>query len=131
MKQLKMHITDVPTITGRGGNMNILISPNTVGSSHLVMGFSELGVNEKVNPHVHDYSEEAFFVLAGKGRIHLGDEIIIDFKSGDAVLVPKGKVHWIENTGDEPMKVIFSVSPLAPTPQVGHREVEINKEKTV
>ena len=167
---LKIKIEDTPTITSRGGEINILISPGTVGSNHLVMGYSQLNINERVTPHIHDYSEEAFFVLEGQGRIHfaqtssreshtssracegshefstmpqLGDrddvkseqpcaeDDFIDFKQGDAVLVPKGKAHWIENTGSQIMKVIFAVSPLAPTPGAGHREVELNQKEYV
>lgn len=128
---LKMKIDDTPTITSRGGEINILISPGTVGSNHLVMGYSQLNVNERVTPHIHDYSEEAFFVLQGQGRIFFAEDDFIDFNQGDAVLVPKGKTHWIENTGSEPMKVIFAVSPLAPTPGAGHREVELNQKEYV
>lgn len=126
--QRKMNIKDVPTITSRGGKINIVVSPGTVGSKHLVMGYSELDVNERVNPHIHDYSEESFFVLEGKGRIHIEDTGLIEFETGDAVLVPKGKLHWVENTGDKRMKIVFSVSPLAPTPGSGHRDIIEPKE---
>jgi putative monooxygenase len=123
--QLKTRIEDTTTITSRGGEINILISPTTVGSNHLVMGYSQVGVNERVTPHVHDYSEEAFFVLEGQGRIYFDQNDFIDFTSGEAVLVPQGKPHWIQNTGSHVMKVIFAVSPLAPTPGAGHREITL------
>lgn len=121
--QLKIKKNDMPTITSRGGAINILISPHTVGSTQHIMGYSELHVNDRVHPHVHDYSEESFFVLEGRGRIHIEQIDPIDFEQGDAVFVPKGKIHWIENTGDAIMKVVFMVSPLAPTPNAGHRNV--------
>lgn len=127
--QRKKNIKDVPTITSRGGKINILVSPGTVGSAHVVMGYSELAVNERVNPHVHDYSEESFYVLEGEGRIHIEDIGVVEFAKGDAVLVPLGKTHWIENIGQQPMKVVFSVSPLAPTPAAGHRDVIINSQE--
>lgn len=131
----KINQQDVPTITSRGGKINILISPKSVGSSHLVMGYSELDVNDQVEPHVHDYSEEAFYVIAGQGRIYMGKVTeYIDFKEGDSILVPKGTVHWIQNTGHQALKVIFSVSPLAPSPELGHRNIQIhqlNEETTL
>lgn len=125
MKSLKCNVNSVNVIEDRGGEIQVLISPKTVGSSQLVMGVSRLPVNAVIKNHIHDYSEESFFVLKGEGVIHLQDRESIDFKAGDAVLVPKGVAHTIINTGDETLEVIFSVAPLAPSPELGHRNITL------
>lgn len=123
MRSFKSNYNDVPAITGRGGEIRVVISPKSVQSTQMIMGVSKLPVGEKVTAHVHDYGEECFYVLKGTGIIHMEQHGSIPFNQGDAVLVPKGVPHSIENTGNDVMEVVFAVAPLAPTPDIGHREI--------
>ncbi len=52
-----------------------------------------------------DTAEETQFVLAGSGRILLdaGDR---EIRAGDVIVLEEGKVHDLENTGDEALRVI-------------------------
>lgn len=126
MNCTKISLHDVEAISNRGGNLKILISPKTSTSAHLVMGYSKLKNGEELKRHIHDYSDEVFFVLNGSGllRTNEGD---IKFKQFDAVHVPKKTTHTIINNGDQDMEVIFCVSPLAPSPELGHRELDLSE----
>jgi len=44
--------------------------------------------------------EHEQFVLGGKARIGIGDEIF-EVKKGDVVFIPENIPHWYQNTGDE------------------------------
>ena len=123
MRPIKKNISEVPLIEGRGGKISVLISPKTAGSTQFILGVSSLEAGGEVNNHVHDYSYEAFYVVEGEGLISFAEFESIPFCQGDAVHVPKGVAHKIKNTGSEEMKVVFTASPLAPSPELGHREV--------
>ena len=50
----------------------------------------------------HARRSEHWFVVAGTGRVTL-DGVAKDLGSGDAVDVPQGVAHRMENTGREPL----------------------------
>lgn len=127
-KPAKIKKDSIPVIKSRGGEIQILISPKTTATKQMILGFSVLGLNEAVKPHVHDYSDECFFVIKGQGAIYFSEHESINFSSGDCVFVPRGTIHWIKNTGLEEMQVVFAASPLAPNPELGHREINIEGE---
>ena len=53
---------------------------------------------------------EVYYVLAGRGRMHVGDETG-DVASGDVVLIPGGAEQWIENVADQMLRFVAIVSP--------------------
>lgn len=128
MQNHKCNINSVDPITKRGDEVRVLISPKTVGATQLIMGVAKLKTGETVAPHLHDYSEECFFVLKGQGTLHLESGECIDFSPGDAVIVPKGVVHWVENSGDHLMEIVFASAPLAPRSTNGHRDLQQEKK---
>jgi putative monooxygenase len=121
--RLKINEGEVPERTDRGGTYRVLITPASVQARQLIMGKAVIPPGERVMAHAHDYSEEAFFVVSGKGRAIIDGETV-EFSAGDAVRVPKGLVHAIENSGDEDVVVVFASAPLAPRPEIGHRNIE-------
>jgi mannose-6-phosphate isomerase-like protein (cupin superfamily) len=52
--------------------------------------------NQKLTPHLHENSEELFFVVSGSGIIYVDDEAI-DVKEGDMVHVVNNTMHSIES----------------------------------
>jgi mannose-6-phosphate isomerase-like protein (cupin superfamily) len=61
-------------------------------------------------PHRLRNQTEFYWVVSGSGRMHVGEETEI-VNPGDAVLVPKNELQWIENTGTDPLRIILVVSP--------------------
>ena len=55
--------------------------------------------------HVHDEMEEFYYVLSGKAQIKCGDEKV-EVKAGDAIFLPAGVPHGIQNIGSEPFRYI-------------------------
>ncbi|MEU8382919.1 cupin domain-containing protein [Streptosporangium sp. NPDC048865] len=119
---------DVPSNTGRGGDLRTLLSPATCGSSSGFCGAVRLAPGEGVSEHYHPYSEEYVFVAAGTLRVDLDGEPLT-VGAEQALLVPRGVRHRLTNAGDGDALVVFQLSPLAPRPELGHVDTEPRPER--
>lgn len=61
-------------------------------------------------PHYHRYSTQLFYLLEGQVRFTLGAEVL-DLTAGDAVHVPPGVIHQLENTGKLNALLLVTSSP--------------------
>ena len=60
--------------------------------------------------HYHRATEEIYFVLKGSGRMEVdGDMRII--RPGDAVLIPPGAWHTVDNNGSSELRILCCCSP--------------------
>jgi mannose-6-phosphate isomerase-like protein (cupin superfamily) len=80
---------------------------------------AEISAGTKLSAHFHRADPEIYYILAGQGRMSLGDlegetgvhwEEIFDVASGDCFTVKPGQVHQLENQGDTPLNAIFGCS---------------------
>ena len=126
-QKLAMGPEDVATIEDRGGEIHVLISPTSVGSTKMIMGTATVPVGGKVLQHAHPHSEECFYVMRGEGKIVFEDGEV-PFKAGQAVLTPQNTAHSIFNTGEEEILVVFASGPLAPSPKEGHIILELEDD---
>jgi mannose-6-phosphate isomerase-like protein (cupin superfamily) len=61
-------------------------------------------------PHIHRNHDLIVIVLHGTARLHLGEHVM-EVRSGDIMEIPRGVVHWAENTGSEASEVYAIFSP--------------------
>ncbi|HEX3133640.1 MAG TPA: cupin domain-containing protein [Planctomycetota bacterium] len=66
-------------------------------------------------PHIHKDHDLVVVLLAGQARVHLGDHVV-EVHPGDVMEIPRGTVHWAENTGATASEVYAVFSP----PYDGH-----------
>lgn len=125
-KVKSLQIDQIQTVTSRGGEMRVAITPKSVGSKHHILGEVILQPNEEIYEHCHDYGEESLYVEYG-GGVLIGDGEQFQLKPGLYVLIPKGVLHRVVNTQSEPLKLIFVSSPLAPSAEVGHRMKDVTQ----
>ena len=60
--------------------------------------------------HYHRSTEEIYFVLKGSGRMEVdGDTRTV--RRGDAVLIPQGAWHTLENNGSSELRILCCCSP--------------------
>jgi pimeloyl-ACP methyl ester carboxylesterase/mannose-6-phosphate isomerase-like protein (cupin superfamily) len=122
--EIKSHdLKDTSPNLARGGQMFTLVTPGTVGSRHHILGRALLKAGERIDAHIHDYSEESLLVISGRGELRSNGGVH-DLIPGRAVLVPRGTPHEVFNTGNNPLEIVFAASPLAPKPQAGHRTLD-------
>jgi putative monooxygenase len=119
----KVSYAEVNPNRRRGGDIRVLLSPKTVGSTSGFMGALSLEPGEFVAEHYHPYSEEFLHVIRGDLVLRL-DGTEIPLGPGDAYMVAIGQRHRLANRGDEPAYVVFHLGPLAPRPDLGHVDTE-------
>ncbi len=61
---------------------------------------ARLPVGATTTPHYHPQTEEIYYILEGTGRMRIGNETQ-HVTVGDAIAIPPGETHQIENTGNE------------------------------
>jgi len=80
----------------------------------LQMGYSlahaVLGPGEASAPHRLKSSSEVYFILEGRGIMHIDGESA-EVAAGQAVYIPPGSVQHIENVGGGPLLFLCLVSP--------------------
>ena len=68
--------------------------------------------------HIHPNAAQMDLTLAGRGRIGLagpgGEVQLLEMSEGDVSFIPQGFGHWIENIGDEELRMILIVNNEAP-----------------
>jgi mannose-6-phosphate isomerase-like protein (cupin superfamily) len=90
-----------------------LINEFTVGAKQISMGTNVTEVGSKIPMHSHADSEEAMFVIQGRGKL-ICDGEEYDLTPGTAIFSPKGVEHEIVNVGDEPFKIVWAYAPPLP-----------------
>jgi mannose-6-phosphate isomerase-like protein (cupin superfamily) len=69
-----------------------------------------LEVEQATERHYHRVAEEIYFVLKGQGRMEV-DGDITHVRPGDAVLIPAGAWHQLENNGTSELRILCCCAP--------------------
>jgi putative monooxygenase len=109
--------------TRRGGVVQTLLSPKTVGSTSGFMGVATIAPGDRISEHYHPYSEEFIFCVRGTLTADLDDDPH-EVKAGSGMMIPLNMRHRLRNEGDEEAFIVFHLSPLAPEPPLGHVDTE-------
>lgn len=113
----------VPANRRRGGDIRTVLSPTTTGATSGFMGTLTLQPGEVVTEHWHPYSEEFLFCVRGTITVRL-DGQPHTLHADEGVLIPIGVRHRLTNDSGETAFAVFSLSPLAPRPELGHVDTE-------
>ncbi|MDD5089311.1 MAG: cupin domain-containing protein [Candidatus Wallbacteria bacterium] len=68
-----------------------------------------LGPGKKIKSHMHPHHEEVYFLLFGLATMMVGEESV-EIRRNDAILIPAGTAHSIENTGNNE-SIILEIGP--------------------
>jgi len=93
-----------------GGYSKYLISPESQGSRFFDFRISRYPMAGRVEPHVHEIAEHAYYFLEGTGLVEYGEERHI-VAPGTVMFVPPGVRHAVENTGQQDLVFIVATSP--------------------
>lgn len=106
------HLARCPAIVANDlTELRELLHPNSDG---IAIGYSLAHAiirpgQRSIRHHLEGRSE-VYFLLAGRGRMHIGDEAR-EVSAGDALLIPPGQVQYLENTGDHDLIFLAIVEP--------------------
>jgi putative monooxygenase len=118
-----MSLDDRPEDKRRGGVVQVLLSPKTVGSTTGFMGVATLLPGERISEHYHPYSEEFLYVIRGT-IVAQCDGVRHAVSSRQGLVIPIGVRHRLLNEGNEEARLVFHLCPLAPRPDMGHVDTE-------
>jgi mannose-6-phosphate isomerase-like protein (cupin superfamily) len=96
--------------TPHGSELRPLIDRTTSEITQCSLAEEILPPGRAVTPHHHRELEEIYYILSGRGRMTVGEESA-EVAAGDAVYVPRGHRHTLENTGDEPIRLLVICGP--------------------
>ncbi|GAB7014779.1 cupin domain-containing protein [Methanogenium cariaci] len=108
-------LTDCPVFDARDGtHLCELLHPShfsgAVGA-RFSLAHAYLEPGEMSYPHRLAESHEVYYILAGSGMMHIGDEAG-EVHAGQVVSIPAGAVQHIANTGDERLVFLAIVDPM-------------------
>ena len=111
MSKLTIHESEIEGVKRDPPRVSkILISEHTVGATRISMGTNVTEVNSRIPLHTHKESEEAMFVIQGRGILKAeGREYEVG--PGTAIFSPLGVEHEIVNVGEGPLKIVWAYAP--------------------
>jgi mannose-6-phosphate isomerase-like protein (cupin superfamily) len=88
-----------PFITRDGSQIRSILDRSNAPVQNQSLAEATLPPGAATEGHHHPKSEEIYFILSGVGRMTVDDETR-EVGKHDAILMPPGAVHRIENFGD-------------------------------
>lgn len=96
--------------TPHGSEIRPLVDRTTSEIKLCSLAEEVLPVGAAVGRHHHLETEEVYYILQGRGRMTVGDEVR-EVAAGDAIFIPIDSKHALENTGDEPVRLLLVCGP--------------------
>lgn len=96
--------------TCHGSEIRPLIDRTTSEITQCSLAEEVLPPGRAVIAHHHNQTEEIYYILSGHGSMTVGDDKR-EVGAGDAVYIPRGHRHSLENTGSEPIKLLLVCGP--------------------
>jgi len=96
--------------TNRGGNVRIADTRNFPISTEIAAALVEVQPGHMREIHWHPNADEWQFYVAGNARMTVfgakTNSRTFDYRAGDVGRVPKAMAHFVENTGDTPLRFL-------------------------
>jgi len=96
--------------TPHGSEIRPLIDRTTSTITRCSLAEEVLPPGCAVTPHHHRETEEIYYVVSGRGTMTVGSDIRA-VQQGDAIYIPIGQTHTLNNTGVEPIRLILVCGP--------------------
>ena len=96
--------------TPHGSEIRPLIDRTTSPIERCSLAEELLPAGAAVGRHHHLETEEVYYILDGTGRMTVGSDTRV-VEAGDAIFIPRGHTHTLENTGSTPMTILLVCGP--------------------
>jgi mannose-6-phosphate isomerase-like protein (cupin superfamily) len=102
--------TTVSFTTKDGSSIRELLSHRNSGIQKQSLAEATVPPGVRTLAHYHPQSEEIYYVLRGQGTMFLaGSSRLVG--PGDAIAIPPGQVHWIENPTNSDLVFLCCCAP--------------------
>ncbi len=85
-----------PFTTKDGSTIRELLASRNSSNCKQSLAEATVPPGVRTASHYHPQTEEIYYILSGTGLMYLAGETR-SVSAGDAIAIPPGKVHWIEN----------------------------------
>ena len=99
-----------PFTTADGSTIREVFNPRNSPHRNQSLAHATLHPGQKTTRHFHPLAEETYFILRGRGLMEV-DGAEREVKEGDAVAIPSGAKHQIENVGEETLEFLCCCAP--------------------
>lgn len=99
-----------PYITADGSTIRELLNGANAPPGNQSLAEATLAPGQKTARHFHPQSEEIYFVLSGSGAMNIGEQTRA-VQTGDAIAIPAGAPHCIENDGTNELRFLCCCAP--------------------
>ena len=113
MNEPKIAVTrrgEVPSDGYGMASIHWLVSRQTNGARELTLAVTTLPVGGSNPRHRHPNCEEALYVLSGEIEHVIEGTPNVRMRAGEAILVPRNRVHQAINVGEAPVELLVSFS---------------------
>lgn len=111
MELVKFDLAEKYEPGGHAGVVNrALVGRGSGGVQAMSVWYGEFTAGASSERHVHDQSVQVYVGLSGEFAVATDDEVV-HLEVGDAVIIPAGEFHAIQNLGDTPANVLVISSP--------------------
>src|SRR5437868_8817401 len=87
------NLNEVPAFTTKDGSeIRELLAHRNSSIRLQSLAEARLPPGKQTTPHYHPQTEEIYYILSGRGRMQIGDEVR-EVGPGDAIAIPPGAIH--------------------------------------
>lgn len=107
---MRFKLTEQAPDTSRGGQVRIADTRNFHISTEIAAALVDVEPGHMREIHWHPNADEWQYYIAGKARMTVfgaqTNSRTFDYRAGDVGTVPKAMAHFVENTGDTPLRFL-------------------------
>jgi mannose-6-phosphate isomerase-like protein (cupin superfamily) len=96
--------------TPHGSEIRPLVDRTTSSIERCSLAEEVLPIGAAVGRHHHVETEEIYYILHGTGRMTVGHDVR-EVRAGDAIFIPRGQAHTLENTGSVSITLLLVCGP--------------------
>ncbi len=99
-----------PFVTKDGSTIRELLAHRNSSIRNQSLAEATVPAGVKTQAHFHSRTEEIYYILSGSGVMYLGGNSL-RVGPGDAIAIPPGEVHWIENSNSIDLMFLCCCAP--------------------
>ena len=102
---------DIRELSNPGVISRQLLNPENSASEKVTITEVHLEAGAVQPRHIHEFSEQIWYAVRGKGKLLLAEDAEKEFEAGDVVRFPEKDVHGLKNDGDVEFVYISVTAP--------------------
>jgi len=99
-----------PFTTKDAAQIREILAPRNSSLRNQSLAEARVSPGKATLEHYHSRSEGIYYMLQGKGKVKIADEVR-EVDEGDGIAIPPGQKHKIWNIGDEKLVFLCCCSP--------------------